>query len=287
MAHVDAAGLFGWLQEAAARPKPFSEYTAIQLWDDEHISAQMLACHLDGASDLASRNSGFISRSTQWMRNRFNIGPLSTVLDCGCGPGLYATAWARMGAKVTGIDASKRSIVYAVQQARQDGLSISYTCGDYLKHTIAQRFDLITMIYCDYCALSPTQRRELRRRWISMLRPDGRILFDVHSLAYFDSVKEASQVAYHATGFWSSEPHFVFQNIFRYDTDKLLLYKYSVVEATRVRTFYNWLQCFSPQELETELARDGFAVEESLANVAGDYMNPHSSEFAVVVAGAT
>ncbi len=284
---VDAAELFGWLQAAAALPKPFSEYTTLQLWDDEHISRQMLACHLDGASDLASRNSEFIKRSTEWMRHRFNIGPSTTILDCGCGPGLYTAEWARMGAKVTGIDASRRSVEYAVQRAHQDGLSINYTHDDYLKHPCTERFDLITMIYCDYCALSPTQRRELHRRWRSMLRPEGRILFDVHSLTYFDSAKEGSQFECHASGFWSSEPHFVFLNAFRYEAEKLLLHKYSVVEATRVRTFYNWFQCFSPQALETELAGDALAVEESLGNVAGDQIDLDSSEFAVVVAGAT
>jgi SAM-dependent methyltransferase len=287
VAQVVAAELFGWLEAAAARPKPFSEYTTIQMWDDDHISSQMLACHLDGSSDLASRNSGFISRSTEWMRHRFGIGSSTTILDCGCGPGLYTAQWARMGARVTGIDASRRSVQYAVQRARQDGLSINYLCDDYLKHPFTQRFDLITMIYCDYCVLSPIQRREMHRRWRSMLRPEGRILFDVHSLAYFNTAREFSEFAYHATGFWSSEPHFVFQNVFRYDTEKLLLHKYTVVEGKEIRTFYNWLQCFSRQELETGLARDGLVVEESLANVAGDQICPDSVEFAVVVAGAT
>ena len=42
------------------RPKPFSKYTAVELWCDEHISAQMLACHLNPDIDPASRNHTFI-----------------------------------------------------------------------------------------------------------------------------------------------------------------------------------------------------------------------------------
>ncbi len=285
MTQVSPAELFGWLKTAATRPRPFSEYTTLELWDDHHISGQMLACHLDGTSDLASRNFAFIKRSSEWMRLRFGIGSSTTILDCGCGPGLYTAEWARMGAMVTGIDASRRSVEYAIQRATQDGLTIRYVCDDYLKHSFTQRFDLVTMIYCDYCVLSPIQRRELHRRWRSVLRPGGRIIFDVHSLAYFHSVRERSQFGFHPTGFWSPQPHFVFENTFRYEEEKLLLSKYSVVEGTRIRTFYNWFQCYSLQELETQLARDGLLVKESLASVAGDPLRPDSMEIAVVVEG--
>ena len=33
----------------SGRPEPFSDYTTPELWDDEHISEQMLRFHLDPA----------------------------------------------------------------------------------------------------------------------------------------------------------------------------------------------------------------------------------------------
>ena len=47
-------------------------------------------------------------------------------LDVGCGGGLISEPLARMGAKVTGIDASDRNVRTAQVHAEQGGLDISY-----------------------------------------------------------------------------------------------------------------------------------------------------------------
>jgi len=44
------------LSEICDRPQPFSVYTAEKLWNDPHVSNQMLKHHLDPSSDIASRN---------------------------------------------------------------------------------------------------------------------------------------------------------------------------------------------------------------------------------------
>ena len=56
-----------------------------------------------------------------------------------------------MGADVSGIDASKRSIDYAIQSVPKENLPIRYVNGDCLEYTFAERYDLTTMIFCDYC----------------------------------------------------------------------------------------------------------------------------------------
>ena len=65
------------------------------------------------------------------------------------------------GADVTGIDFSKRSIDHARETAAAEGLSIRYINENYLELELNDRFDLITMIMCDFCALSPQQRQTL------------------------------------------------------------------------------------------------------------------------------
>lgn len=49
-----------------------------------------------------------------------------TVLDVGCGGGLICEPLARMGAKVTGIDAGAENIAVAKSHAKQSGLTIDY-----------------------------------------------------------------------------------------------------------------------------------------------------------------
>tara|TARA_B100000989_G_scaffold298310_1_gene287027 strand:- start:1744 stop:2472 length:729 start_codon:yes stop_codon:yes gene_type:complete len=48
------------------------------------------------------------------------------ILDIGCGGGLISEPLARLGAKVTGIDASKKNIVVAKLHAKKNGLPINY-----------------------------------------------------------------------------------------------------------------------------------------------------------------
>ena len=64
-------------------------------------------------------------------------------------------------AKVTGIDFSHRSIGYALNKAEVSGRNISYIEGNYLDAELpgVGSYDLATMIYCDFCPLSPAQRK--------------------------------------------------------------------------------------------------------------------------------
>ena len=56
------------------------------------------------------KQSSSIDRSVEWIASRFNIDRDSTIVDFGCGPGLYTPRLAKRGANVTGIDFSGRSI---------------------------------------------------------------------------------------------------------------------------------------------------------------------------------
>ena len=105
--------LFKQLEQIHSKPKPFEFYTTDKLWTDEHTSMKMLELHLAKDIDLASRNKAFIDRSLKWITEYFKIGAGTVIADFGCGPGLYANRFAEMGASVTGIDFSERSIQYA------------------------------------------------------------------------------------------------------------------------------------------------------------------------------
>lgn len=98
--------------------------------------------------------------------------------------------FARQGAEVTGIDLSRRSIGYARHAAAEEDLTIDYEQGDYLEYVTSRRFDLITMIYCDYGALSGKQRHGLLRVLRRFLAAHGALVLDVDSLAHFATIKE-------------------------------------------------------------------------------------------------
>ena len=69
-----------------------------------------------------------------WQCDECSRHPLEgkTALDVGCGAGLLAEPLARLGANVTGLDASADLIAVAQEHARARGLAIDYRAGDYL-----------------------------------------------------------------------------------------------------------------------------------------------------------
>jgi len=275
--------MFHDLAQINTRPRPFEFYTADDLWTDEHTSEQMLACHLNEEVDLSSRNKAFIDRSVAWIVSEFHIGPETAIADFGCGPGLYATPLARTGAEVVGIDFSSRSLQYARQIAAAEALPVRYVHHNYLEFETDERFDLVLMIMCDFCALSPEQRGKMLRKFRAILKPGGAVLLDVYSLSAFAKREEtASYEANQLNGFWSADPYYGFLNTFKYDQELVVLDKYTIVGAERTRTVYNWLQYFSPAALKHEFAECGLTVDRLLADVAGTPFDPQADEFAAI-----
>ena len=79
-----------------------------------------------------------------WQGDECSRTPLDgkTALDVGCGAGLLAEPLARLGAKVTGIDASPEVISVAREHSAAMGLEIDYRAGDIQQ--LGGKFDLIT-----------------------------------------------------------------------------------------------------------------------------------------------
>lgn len=113
---------------------------------------------------------------THFGRGGGNLRPFEglEMLDVGCGGGLIAEPLARLGASVTGIDASARNIAVAAAHAGEMGLTIEYreTTAEALAATGA-RFDVVLALeivehvadiglFLDSCA--------------ALMRPDGALV---------------------------------------------------------------------------------------------------------------
>ena len=275
--------MFNKIKEINIKPDPFQYYTAEELWNNEHTSKRMLEYHLNESIDVSSRNKAFIERSVEWISSYFNVSNNFKIADFGCGPGLYTTRFAQKGAEVTGIDFSRNSIAYAHTVAEKNALKINYIKANYLDFESTERFDLITMIMCDFCALSPEQRLEILLKFYSLLKPNGSVLLDVYSIASFNQkIEAATYERDQLNGFWSPEEYYCFVNSFKYETEKVSLDKYTIIEKFRTRIVYNWLQYFDQNSLAKEFESIGFNVRNFFGNVAGDGLGPDALEFAVV-----
>ncbi|HEY5730513.1 MAG TPA: class I SAM-dependent methyltransferase [Anaerolineales bacterium] len=84
------------LIELQQKPAPFTPGEAL-FWNDPYISMQMLKAHLDPNIDAASRKPEIIDRSVRWLMGTLGLKAGASILDLGCGPGLYASRFARAG----------------------------------------------------------------------------------------------------------------------------------------------------------------------------------------------
>jgi cyclopropane fatty-acyl-phospholipid synthase-like methyltransferase len=158
-------------------------------------------------------------------------------------------------------------------------------CEDLRKRRFlsVERFHLVLMIFCDFCALSPAQRKKMLDTFHEILEPGGSVLLDVLSLTAFEQQKEGSVCEENLLdGFWSANKYYGFLDTFKYEEEKVVLDKYTILEADRARTVYNWLQYFSAEDIEREFAEAGFGIASLYSDVAGAPYSAESGEFAVV-----
>jgi hypothetical protein len=139
------------------------------------------------------------------------------------------------------------------------------------------------MIMCDYCVLSPEQRKIMLSKFNSLLKPDGSVLLDVYSLNSFNQKEESATYELNQlNGFWSPDDYYCFVNTFKYEKEKVILDKYTIIDESRKRAVYNWLQCYSKDSLRNEFEENGFNVEELYSDVAGKPFTSESTEIAIV-----
>ena len=81
-----------------------------------------------------------------WQADETSLRPLTgkSAADIGCGAGLLAEPLARLGARVTGLDAAPENIAAAREHASGQGLEIDYRIGG--AEALGGRFDLVTSL---------------------------------------------------------------------------------------------------------------------------------------------
>ncbi len=257
--------LFSLMQKPA-----LYEPSSAPFWNDQHISKGMLAAHLNAGWDAASRKHSFIDRSARWISEIAPPLEFPKLLDLGCGPGLYTERFAALGYDVTGIDFSERSISYAKEQSALSKSSVTYFCKDYLSIDYISAFDVITIIYCDYGALSRTARIQFLANVYRALRPGGKLILDAFTLKYFERETESTSYEYcEDGGFWSELPHLVLNATYRYPSENTILRRHIVLTDSAAE-HYNIFECrYSIESLSSEISAAGFSGLEFFSDVAG------------------
>ena len=274
--------MYETLRKLAVRPEPYSSMTIKDLWTRPHIARQMLACHLDQDNYLASRPIAVIEEIVDWLDGELSLAG-KRICDLGCGPGLYSSEMARRGAIVTGVDFSPTSIAYAESRVSTSDSGIDYLLANYLSDELPTGFDVVTLIYYDYCALSPADRNSLLRRIRTMLNPGGNLVLDVLTDSVFPQISEQLVIEERLMdGFWSESDYVGIHRTWAYPDQAISLDHYAIVEPTGHWEILNWMQYFSSEWLVRELEEAGYSVRSLTGSLAGAALTRESSEIGVI-----
>tara|TARA_B000000565_G_scaffold208741_1_gene162109 strand:- start:1074 stop:1784 length:711 start_codon:yes stop_codon:yes gene_type:complete len=111
-----------------------------------------------------------------FINERANLEGIK-VLDVGCGGGILAEALSKLGAQVTGIDASEQTIGVAQNHSNAVGSDVSYyqtTIEEFIANKPEEQFDVITCLEMLEHVPSPG---EIIKTCSTILKDDGDIFF--------------------------------------------------------------------------------------------------------------
>jgi 2-polyprenyl-3-methyl-5-hydroxy-6-metoxy-1,4-benzoquinol methylase len=267
--------------EYSKKPKVFEKSTS-KFWDDEYISKQMLNAHLDKNFDAATRKEETVKKTVRFITEVAKKHDVESILDMGCGPGIYCEMFHKQGLTVSGLDLSLRSIEYARDIAEQNMSKIKYYNQNYLDIDIDDQFDMISLIYCDYGVLSKAERKILLNNIKKLLKPNGLFVFDVFTPEQYKDFSENMTYYYSdGPGFWSGNKHVCLESNYAYD-DHIHLNQNVVLEDEKINVYRIWDEAFTKEKLTNELKENGFIVKDIYADLTGTAYTKESKMMGIV-----
>lgn len=252
---------FSFFAKLSASPKPFSDGRQIP-WNDVDFSQRMLAVHLDESHDWASRRTEKRGRIIEELVAVTGLALGDSVLDLGCGPGLYCQELAQRGFQVEGWDYAPAAIEYARERAQATDMKIRYVRQDYRNLDVTERFDLVTLIYGDLNVFSRSDAAALLRRVCRALCPGGLFYTDVTTPAAFPTREITQSYGYHSSGLWSDEPYLELTEEHPVDADGLRWRRIVIIETVtgRAQVYTTWSQEYTTETIAALLEEAGLVV---------------------------
>lgn len=245
------------IRKLTGKPQLYEKGTSV-MWTDPYISRQLLKLHLNPENDVASRSKAKIEMTINWILEQTENTEMQ-ILDLGCGPGLYAELLAQKGHSVTGVDFSENSIQYATRQAHEKRLAIEYLKKNYLDLNFDCQFDLVILIYLDFCALLPKECDKVLENIYKALKKGGIFICDVVNSRNIDKKTLSQSWEVQENGFWKSTPYIALTQGYHYPEAKVLANHHIVIgQDDSFDSYIFWSHYYEKDDLKRILRSKGF-----------------------------
>jgi SAM-dependent methyltransferase len=268
------------IREFSKKPPLFNKECG-NIWTEEYIAKQMLKAHLNPDSDGASRRDFIINKTVDFLTKNV-LKENSSVLDLGCGPGLYDEKLCQRGYKVTGIDFSINSINYAKNSAEKLGLNIKYKYNNFFELNYLEEFDTVMQIYGEINTFSDSERSKFFNIVNNSLKPNGLFIFDISTPTLRKKCRLKKNWYISESGFWRGKTHLVLEEGFQYDND-IWLDQYIVADNNGVQVYRNWFHDYTVKTISEIIQNSGFKIINMLGSLTGE-ISKEDSEWITVIA---
>ncbi|REH97593.1 hypothetical protein DOS70_01580 [Staphylococcus felis] len=253
----------------------FSEESGESIWTHSKFQNFILQSHLNDNIKGGGRGLKFVDLASSFISEVALQYSVETILDIGCGPGLYSKILAEKGFELTGIDVSKVSIDFAKKNAANAQLDINYINDDIKTCEIRNKFDMAMILYQTYSTFTLEDRTKILKKIYNSLNEEGLLLLDVPSVSLYQKLIDIN--------LWETNKEY--DEIFN---DNLLIltkhqkYKNNLMlnkaiyyfKQDGIYDFNEWYQHFSLTTIKNELDLVGFKTIAVYSDVDGsDYQD--------------
>lgn len=249
------------------------------IWTNEKLSSLVMNSYFDSSIYGGSYSKEFRNESLDFINQFLQKG---SVLDIGCGPGLYSNKLAKLNYSVTGIDISQSAIKYAQKYAKEKDIKVNFEKSDIFSYTPTQNYNNVLLIYYIYSFFSSSKRKILLKKIYNLLENKGTFILDVPSINYYNKLNEIKLWDYFpiSNNFMEEEFLSLF-NLKKYGDGLLLNQTIYILEDSNIAIF-DWLQHFDLEGIKAEINQAGFTIVSERANIAGSKYDSDSNSIAIV-----
>jgi SAM-dependent methyltransferase len=242
-------------------------------WNDPEFSQRMLREHLTQDHDMASRRSERIDRHVAWIHGTVLDGKPVSILDLGCGPGLYAMRLAQLGHPVTGIDFSPASIEHAQKETEKQQSSCRFVNADIRQAEYGAGYGLAMLIFGEFNVFHPDDACAILRKVHAALDEGGLLLLEPHTVdAIKRSGEEAPSWQTSQGGLFSEEPHMLLTENFWHEDRQIATERYFIVNghSGAITRHAASMQAYSEAQFERLLDECGFTDMRIYSSLYGE-----------------
>ena len=176
-------------------------------WNDPDFSTRMLREHLAQDHDLASRRTEWIDKQVAFIHHSLLEDQTATILDLGCGPGLYTYRLARLGHHCRGIDFGPASIDYARKHNHHPSFC-DFVLGDIRHVPFGGPHQLAMILYGEFNVFSPAEAQAILRKIAASLKPQAQLILETQTPPAVERIGHSDTSEHHfETGLFSDHPY--------------------------------------------------------------------------------